>query len=115
MKIFILLLTVMVFRDHASAQNEKGRGPAFMQSSTTIQHVSVASRRDFATTTSEFEKQLGRSDPEAAKLLAAPNPDLASVKAKIEAMAGSSGFMRFGNIQTFGFLLPLAAKAGWGI
>jgi len=82
-----------------------------MSHSITIEHVSVLSLQDFAATTKDFESRIGKFDSEAVKALALPNPPLEEMRARIEAMAGSSGFMQFGRMQTFGLLLPMAGKA----
>jgi uncharacterized protein (DUF302 family) len=93
-----------------SAQDPAGVPPSSVSRSITIQHVTVTSRRDFAATIREFEKQIGMYDPEAVKSLGEPNPPIEQLTAKIAAMAGSSGFMRFGGIHKFGELVALAGK-----
>jgi hypothetical protein len=110
MKILALIMTILASETIASAQNPAGLPPSSVSRQVTIQHVTVTSHRDFAATIREFEKQLGTFDPEAVKPLGGPNPEIEQIKAKVEAMAGSSGFMRFGGIQKFGDLLALAGK-----
>jgi len=110
MKIPIFIMTILAAGSIASAQNPAGAPPSSLSRPVTIQHITVASRRDFAATIYEFEKQLGTFDPEAVKPLGQPNPQIEQIKAKLEAMAGSSGFMRFGGIQKFGDLLALAGE-----
>jgi uncharacterized protein (DUF302 family) len=110
MKIIALLLTLLVFQTKASAQNEISPSSPVMSHPITVQHIAVASRRDFATTIREFESRLGTFNPESVKTLATPNPDVESVRSKLEAMAGSSGFMRFGPVRAMGDLLPLVGK-----
>ena len=58
--------------------------------------------------TRAFERQLGRFDPDVYKALAAGG-DAEGVRAKIEAMAGPSGFMLFGT-HDHGALLRLAGQ-----
>jgi hypothetical protein len=110
MKIAALILALLAFQTKVSAGDGANPSPETMSHPVTIQHISTASRRDFATTIQEFEKQLGTFDPEALKALEAPNPDVEEIRSKIEAMAGSSGFMRFGNVQTMGHLLPFVGR-----
>jgi uncharacterized protein (DUF302 family) len=109
MKIRTLIMTILASETIASAQ-APAAPPTSVTRPVTIQHVTVTSRRDFAATIHEFEKQLGTFDPEGVKSLGEPNPQIEQIKAKVEAMAGSSGFMRFGGIQKFGDLLALAGK-----
>ena len=61
----------------------------------TVDHIRVTTDKPFAEVAKAFERQLGRFDPEAYKALAADG-DVEGVRAKIEAMAGPSGFMLFG-------------------
>jgi uncharacterized protein (DUF302 family) len=109
MKTLALIMTIFASETIASAQSPAGT-PSSVNRSVTIQHVTVTSRRDFTATIQEFEKRLGTFDPEALKPLGEPNPPIEAITAKVEAMAGSSGFMRFGGIQKFGELLALAGK-----
>jgi len=108
MKTLALIVTMLVSEMIASAQDPASIPPSAVSRAVTIQHVTVASRRDFAGTIREFEKQLGTFDPEALKPLGGPNPQIEQIKAKVEAMAGSSGFMRFGGIHKFGELVTVA-------
>ncbi len=110
MKIIALVLTLLCFQTKASAQNETNQSPPAVSHPITVQHITAASRRDFATTVRAFESRLGTFDPEAVKPLSSPNPDVESVRSKLEAMAGSSGFMRFGPVRAMGELLPLVGK-----
>ena len=110
MKTLALIMTILASEMIASAQNPGSLPPSSVTRLVTIQHVTVTSHRDFAATIREFEKQIGTYDPEATKLLGEPNPDFEQIKAKVEAMAGSSGFMQFGVIHKFGDLLALEGK-----
>ena len=55
----------------------------------TVDHVCVVADKPFADVTTTFERQLGRFDAEASKLLAGSG-DTEGVRAKIEALAGPS-------------------------
>jgi uncharacterized protein (DUF302 family) len=110
MKIIALALMLFVFQNKTSAQTTISPSPSVMSRPITVQHITVASHQDFATTIREFERRLGTFDPESVKTLATTNPDVESVRSKLEAMTGSSGFMRFGHVQTLGNLLPLVGK-----
>jgi uncharacterized protein (DUF302 family) len=57
-------------------------------------HVRVSSDRPFADVQAAFERRLGRFEPDAYQLLA-EGGDPAAVRARLEAMAGASGFMLF--------------------
>ena len=60
----------------------------------TIDHVRLVADKPFDEVTKSVERQLGRFDPEVYQsLTAGENPE--KVRAKIEAMAGPSGFMLF--------------------
>jgi uncharacterized protein (DUF302 family) len=74
----------------------------------TVDHVHVESDKPFDDVTTAFERQLGRFDPEAYRSLAAAG-DLEGVRARIEAMAGPSGFMLFVT-NDHGALLRLAGQ-----
>ena len=73
-----------------------------------VDHVRLATEKPFDEVTSAFERQLGRFDPDVYKALA-EGGDAEGVKAKIEAMAGPSGFMLFAT-HNHGALLRLAGK-----
>ena len=74
----------------------------------TVDHVRRATDKPFEEVTKAFERQLGRFDPEVYKALAGGG-DAEGVKAKIEAMAGPSGFMLFAT-HNHGALLRLAGQ-----
>ena len=74
----------------------------------TVDHVRRTTDKPFENVTTAFERQLGRFDPDVYKALA-EGGDAEAVKAKIEAMAGPSGFMLFGT-NDHGSLLTLAGQ-----
>ena len=73
-----------------------------------VDHVRLESDKPFEDVAKAFERQLGRFDPDVAKPLIAGG-DVEEARAKIEAMAGPSGFMLFGT-QDHGALLRLAGQ-----
>ncbi len=74
----------------------------------TVDHVRRATDRPFGDVTAAFERQLGRFEPGVYQALAAGG-DAEGARAKIEAMAGPSGFMLFAT-QDHGSLLRLAGQ-----
>jgi uncharacterized protein (DUF302 family) len=74
----------------------------------TVDHVRVTTDRPFEDVAEAFEGQLGRFDPDVRKALAAGG-DAEGVRARIEAMAGPSGFMLF-DTSDHGALLRLAGQ-----
>ena len=74
----------------------------------TVNHVRLATDKPFEEVARAFERQLGRFDPDVYKSLAAGG-DAEGAKAKIEAMAGPSGFMLFAT-HNHGALLRLAGQ-----
>jgi uncharacterized protein (DUF302 family) len=73
-----------------------------------VDHVQVTADKPFDDVKKALETQLGQFDPEAYRALA-DEKDLEKVKARIDAMAGSSGFMRF-SANDHGALLRLAGQ-----
>ena len=73
-----------------------------------VDHVRLATDKPFEEVARGFERQLGRFDPDVYKSLAAGG-DAEEAKAKIEVMAGPSGFMLFGT-NDHGALLRLAGQ-----
>jgi uncharacterized protein (DUF302 family) len=73
-----------------------------------VDHVRLETNKPFEEVADAFERQLGRFDPDVYKSLAACG-DAEGVRAKIEAMAGPSGFMLFGT-NDHGALLRLAGQ-----
>jgi uncharacterized protein (DUF302 family) len=74
----------------------------------TVDHVCLKTERPFEEVARAFEQQLGRFDPAVPGALAAGG-DTEEVRAKIEAMAGPSGFMLF-STSDHGALLRLAGQ-----
>jgi uncharacterized protein (DUF302 family) len=74
----------------------------------TVDHVRRTTDRPFGDVTTAFERQLGRFEPGVYQALAAGG-DAEGARAKIEAMAGPSGFMLFGT-NDHGALLRLAGQ-----
>ena len=83
-------------------------GSAMNGSRFPVDHVRLATDKPFEEVAKAFERQLGRFDPDVYKSLAASG-DAEGVRAKIEAMAGPSGFMLFGT-NDHGALLRLAGQ-----
>ncbi len=73
-----------------------------------VDHVRLATDKPFDEVTAAFERQLGRFEPGVYQALAAGG-DAEGARAKIEGMAGPSGFMLFGT-QDHGSLLRLAGQ-----
>ena len=74
----------------------------------TVDHVHWTTDKPFEDVAKAFERQLGRFDPGLYRPLAASG-DSGATRAKIEAMAGPSGFMLFGT-QDHGSLLRLVGQ-----
>jgi len=65
----------------------------------TTTHVREQTEKQFGEVTKDFERQLGKFDPTVFQALR-PDADRADdARARIEAMAGSSGFMLFGTMD----------------
>ena len=73
-----------------------------------VDHVRLESGKPFEEVAKAFERQLGRFDPDVAKPLISGG-DIEGARAKIEAMAGPSGFMLFGTTD-HGALLRLVGQ-----
>jgi uncharacterized protein (DUF302 family) len=73
-----------------------------------VDHVRLETTKPFEEVAKAFEGQLGRFDPDVAKPLIADG-DIEEARARIEAMAGPSGFMLFGT-NDHGSLLRLAGQ-----
>ncbi len=71
-------------------------------------HVRLETDKPFEDVAKAFERQLGRFDPDVRKA-AAESGDTEAAKARIEAMAGPSGFMLFGTTD-HGALLRLVGQ-----
>ncbi len=74
----------------------------------TVDHVRRTTDKPFGDVTAAFERQLGRFEPGVYSALAAGG-DAEGARAKLEAMAGPSGFMLFGT-NDHGTLLRLAGR-----
>jgi uncharacterized protein (DUF302 family) len=74
----------------------------------TVDHVRRTTDKRFEDVTTAFVRQVGRFDPDVYQALAAGG-DTEAAKARIEAMAGPSGFMLFG-ANDHGSLLRLAGQ-----
>ena len=74
----------------------------------TVDHVRRTTDKPFEDVTTAFERQLGRFDPDVYKSLAA-GQDAEALRARIEAMAGPSGFMLFAT-NDHGRLLRIAGQ-----
>jgi uncharacterized protein (DUF302 family) len=73
-----------------------------------VDHVRLESDKPFEDVAKAFERQSGRFDPDVAKPLIAGG-DIDEARAKIEAMAGPSGFMLFGTTE-HGALLRIVGQ-----
>ena len=60
-----------------------------------VDHVRITANRPFADVQAAFERRLGKFEPGVYQALAADDADPARVRARIDAMAGPSGFMLF--------------------
>ena len=88
---------------------EQRRGEKVMSDNhITVDHIRRTTDKPFGDVTTAFERQLGRFDPDVLKSLPASG-DAEGVRAKIEAMAGPSGFMLFAT-HNHGALLRLAGQ-----
>ena len=96
---------VLVFGSSATHCQE---GKAMNTTRISVDHVRLATDKPFGDVTKTFEQQVGRFDPNVYKALA-EGGDAEGAKAKIEAMAGPSGFMLFAT-HNHGALLRLAGQ-----
>src|SRR5262245_2230676 len=87
---------------------QRSGGNPMQDSRFLVDHVRLATDKPFEDVAKAFERQLGRFDPDVAKPLIAGG-DVEEARAKIEAMAGPSGFMLFGTTD-HGALLRLAGQ-----
>lgn len=84
------------------------KAEALTESRFTTVHVRMTSDKLFTEVRESFERQLGKFDPQVYKLVAEAGSAEAA-RAKIEAMAGSSGFMLF-ETRDHGTLLGLKGQ-----
>jgi uncharacterized protein (DUF302 family) len=96
---------VFVFGSSATHRQE---GKEMNTTRISVDHVHLATDKPFDEVTRAFEQQLGRFDPDVRKA-ATESGDTEAARAKIEAMAGPSGFMLFVT-QDHGALLRLAGQ-----
>jgi uncharacterized protein (DUF302 family) len=89
-------------------EGQRPGGNPMNESRFTVEHVRLTTDKPLEVVAEAFERQLGRFDPDALKSLAAGG-DAEGATAKIEAMAGRSGFMLFGTTD-HGSLLRLAGQ-----
>jgi uncharacterized protein (DUF302 family) len=83
-------------------------GNSMQDSRFQVDHVHRTTNKSFEEVSEAFERQLGRFDPDVYKTLSAGG-DAEGTKAKIEEMAGPSGFMLFAT-HNHGALLRLAGQ-----
>src|SRR6516164_2103981 len=83
-----VLGSVFVFGAHRPGGND------MTASRFTVNHAHLVTDKPFEPVTRAFERELGRFDPDVYKALA-EGGSAEGAKAKIEAMAGPSGFMLF--------------------
>ena len=96
---------VFVFGSSATHRQE---GKVMNATRIPVDHVRLVTDKPFGDVTKAFEQQMGRFDPDVYKALA-EGGDAEGAKAKIEAMAGPSGFMLFAT-HNHGALLRLVGQ-----
>src|SRR5262249_22306811 len=99
-------LGAVVFHNQPGLASQRGK--PMNVSRITVEHVLVVVDKPFDKLTKAFEEQLGQFDPEVYRSLTA-GADANKVRAKIEKMAGPSGFMLF-RTSDHGALLRLAGQ-----
>jgi uncharacterized protein (DUF302 family) len=87
---------------------QRPRGDPMSHSQFTVDHVQRTTDKPFEEVAKAFERQLGRFDPSVHQSLAAGG-STEGARAKLEVMAGPSGFMLFGT-SDHGALLRLAGQ-----
>ena len=70
-----------------------------MTSTFTTTHIREQTEKKFGEVTKDFERQLGKFDPAVFQALRPDAERADDARARIEAMAGSSGFMLFGTMD----------------
>jgi uncharacterized protein (DUF302 family) len=85
-----------------------GGGNVMTESRFSVIHVRMTSDRPFADVQAAFERRLGTFEPDVCRALA-EGGDLGAVRVRLEAMAGSSGFMLF-STSDHGRLLRLVGQ-----
>jgi uncharacterized protein (DUF302 family) len=104
----VLVCSVVVCATVLAGVFAFGKGKEMSTTRISVDHVSLATNKPFEDVTRVFERQLGRFDPDMYKTLA-EGGDAKGAKAKMEAMAGPSGFMLFAT-HNHGALLRLAGQ-----
>jgi len=100
-----VLCGLFVLRSSAADRQE---GKEMNSTRISVDHVRLTTNKPFGDVTKAFERQVGRFEPGVYQALAAGG-DAEGARAKIEAMAGPSGFMLFGT-NDHGALLRLAGQ-----
>ncbi len=106
MLVRVVLGGVFVYGQFGTSSPKKDNG--MYETRFTVDHVRLKTDKPFEDFAQAFERRLGRFDPDVYKALAASG-DAQEARAKIEAMAGPSGFMLFGT-HNHGALLRLAGQ-----
>jgi uncharacterized protein (DUF302 family) len=101
-----LVLGGTVFRDQSGPASPGGNSMSVTPIA--VQHIRAVAEKPFDQVIRAFEQQLGQFNEEAYKSLAA-GEDVEKVRAKLEAMAGPSGFMLF-RTSDHGSLLRLVGQ-----
>ena len=91
-----------------SSATHRQKGKDMNTTRISVDHVRLTTDKPFGDVTKAFEQQVGRFDPDVYKALA-ESGDAEKARAKIEAMAGPSGFMLFAT-HNHGALLRLAGQ-----
>ncbi len=76
----------------------------------TTTHIRVQTEKKFSEVTRDFERQLGKFDPTVFQALRSDAERADDARARIEAMAGSSGFMLFGTMDHGALLSVFGVK-----
>jgi uncharacterized protein (DUF302 family) len=93
---------------YGEVTGQRPKGNPMQDSHFQVDHVRRTTDKSFAEVTKAFERQLGRFDPEVYRSLAAGG-DVEGTRAKLEALAGPSGFMLF-TTHNHGALLRLTGQ-----
>ena len=104
----VVLSSVFVF-GHLGVNRPGGTGDNSMNgTSFLVDHVRVVTDKPFEDVAKDFDRQLGHFDPEVYKSLT-EGGDTEAIRAKLEAMPGSSGFVLF-RTSDHGALLRLVGQ-----
>jgi uncharacterized protein (DUF302 family) len=91
-----------------SSATHRQKGKEMNTTRISVEHVHLETKKPFEEVIKAFERQLGKFDADVRRA-ATEGGDIEAAKAKIEAMAGPSGFMLF-RISDHGALLRLAGQ-----